>query len=74
MTRPWRFKLTTVTRAVNAARKAGLVVARVELDEATGKIIIISKDGKPTSGGDDVAQDASKVAQERIEQMRAKPQ
>jgi len=39
------FKQADITRAANATARAGLAVARVEVDPATGKISVIV--GKP---------------------------
>jgi hypothetical protein len=34
------FKLSTVSRAIRAARNAGVSVDRVEIDEVTGSVIL----------------------------------
>jgi len=49
--RPATFKQVDVTRAVKGAVAAGLAVARVEVDQRTGKIVIFSAG----SGADDAA-------------------
>jgi len=46
---PCAFKESDLTRAVKAARKAGLEVERVEVDR-DGKIVIIT--GKPGASGE----------------------
>lgn len=40
----WGFKKTEVRRLVEAAKKAGVQVARVEYDPANGKIALITGD------------------------------
>jgi hypothetical protein len=41
---PCKFKQRDVVRAVRAARAAGVVIGRVDIDLSTGKISIISAD------------------------------
>jgi hypothetical protein len=43
---PSTFKKEDVTRAVRAAIAAGIQVQRVEIDPATGKIVIVTMTGK----------------------------
>jgi hypothetical protein len=50
------FKQVDVTRALRAARAAGVEIDRVEIDSATGKIVIISKNDR----GDERASDLDK--------------
>jgi hypothetical protein len=48
---PLAFKETDITRAIKAARKAGLGVARVEIDKE-GKIVIVAeKTGETPASG-----------------------
>jgi hypothetical protein len=46
---PSNFRQQDVTRAINAAKRAGLDIARVEVDAKTARIIVIiaGRDNKP---------------------------
>lgn len=46
---PATFKEADLTRALKAARKAGVSVARVEIDPKTGKIVLVSGNAEGTS-------------------------
>jgi hypothetical protein len=53
--RPLSFKQRDVTRAVRAAKAAGLPVHRVEIDPRTGCIVIDTGAGAaPMSGGNEL--------------------
>lgn len=56
MNRPVTIKQVDVTRAVKGAAAAGLVVARIEVDQRTGKVIIFSEgaDGGAANPWDEV--------------------
>ena len=45
-----RFKLSEIERAVRATRKAGLTIARVEVDRA-GRIAVVAGEPTPASDG-----------------------
>jgi len=45
---PANFRQVDVTKAINAAKRAGLDVVRVEVDPKTAKITVIVKDGEET--------------------------
>lgn len=45
------FKQVDLTRAVRAMRAGGLDIARVEIDPASGKIVIVS--GSPATAAED---------------------
>jgi hypothetical protein len=50
------FRQADVTRALRAARAAGLEVARYEIDPVTGKIMVTTKlaGGEATAAGNDL--------------------
>ena len=45
---PANFRQQDITKAINAAKRAGLGVVRVEVDPKTAKIAVIVKDGQET--------------------------
>lgn len=47
---PSNFRQQGVTRAINAAKRAGLAVVRVEVDPKTAKIALIVKDETSETG------------------------
>jgi hypothetical protein len=47
---PSNFRQQDVTRAINAAKRAGLEVVRVEVDAKTAKIAVIVKDETSETG------------------------
>ena len=61
----YSFKLNDATRLVRALKAAGLSITRVELDN--GKVVAVT-----TGATSEDALDASAVASDRIETMRAK--
>jgi hypothetical protein len=50
---PARFKQSDVTRALRAAKAAGLAVSGYEVDPVTGKIIVKTTGGEKPSGEND---------------------
>jgi len=47
---PSNFRQQDVTRAINAAKRAGLEVIRIEVDPKTAKIAVIVKDETSETG------------------------
>jgi hypothetical protein len=48
------FKQTDLARALRAARDAGLPIARVDIDPATGTFSLITKQGEATAPPDEI--------------------
>jgi hypothetical protein len=65
--RPAKFRQVDVTRALRAAKAAGILVARYEIDE-TGKIVIVS--GTPGVG--DLIETPAMRAERKLAEWDAK--
>jgi hypothetical protein len=64
---PSSFKKADVTRAVSAVRKAGIEVARIEVDTKAGKVVIIA--GKPAGESNE---SVGSTADDELERWRKK--
>ncbi len=49
-----QFKQGDVTRALRAARAAGIAIERVEIDPVTGKIVMVTRDSAGAEQANDL--------------------
>lgn len=68
MTRPATFREIDLVRAAKAAKRAGLDVARVEIDPRSGKIVISTGRGEPDA--ENAALDAGSVVAQRLKALQ----
>lgn len=52
--RPLKFRQRELTRAVRAMQAAGVEIERIEIDQESGRIIIVPKGNVPKTGWEDL--------------------